>query len=101
MVVVYRTLPALLKEAELESLEPTLRAGSLDLRSLASKYAEGRPALLAHLKSIGTGTLGVCQKLTNAIAKAERLGMLQPYLDEAVSAAPGSLQPMKGSSGFS
>ena len=83
--MVFRTLAALLRDAELESLEDVLRAGDLGLRSLVSKYAEGRPALLAHLKGIGTGTLGVCQKLTNTVAKADRLGMLQPYLDEAVS----------------
>ena len=48
-----------------------------------------RPALLSHLKSAGVQRLGDRQKLTNALAKAERAGLLSPYLDEGRALASG------------
>ena len=42
----------------------------------------GRPALLAHLKASGVDKLGDRQKLTNALSKADREGLIEPYLAE-------------------
>ena len=61
----------------------------MTLKSIESQFAAGRPALLAALKEAGVGTLGARQKLTNALAKAKRLGTLQPYLDEEATLSSG------------
>lgn len=84
-----RTLPDLLREFGLEQLHEALAQQGVTLASLAAKLKESRPTLLAHLKESGVEKLGDRQKIANAVAKADRLGNLQPYLDEAAAIASG------------
>ena len=82
-----RSCADLLREAQLEALSDLMKGQTL--AELASTLKEGRPALFSHLKACGVDKLGDRQKLTNALAKAERLGTMRPYLDEASASSSG------------
>lgn len=91
------SLPQLL----LEALPPPFPTASLDaitaslssitLDDLATELAgkDGRQAVLSKLKLSGVERIGDRQKIANALAKADRLGTLKPYLDEATAMNSG------------
>jgi tetratricopeptide (TPR) repeat protein len=93
-----QTLPQLL----LQALPPPFPTPSLDalaaaLSSFTLKELEtalkgkdgGRQAVLSQLKSAGVERIGDRQKIANTLAKADRLGTLKPYLDEATAMSSG------------
>ena len=91
------TLPQLLLEAlpppfptaSLDALAASLSSATLD--DLATELAgkDGRQAVLSKLKSSGVERIGDRQKIANALAKADRLGTLKPYLDEVTAMSSG------------
>ena len=90
-----RSLPSVLKEA----LGADAGADALNalgqhtsLLDLAAKLMQGRPVLMAFLKELGIKALGERQKIVNTLSKADRLGVLCPYLDEATALMSGLAQ---------
>ena len=93
-----RTYPDLVREARRLILgNDSLSADVLGDDTMAlevtlielAKIAKNRTAVLAILKDRGVEKLGERQKLTNALAKAERANLLKPCLDERTAIASG------------
>ena len=68
------TIAELLGELDLEHLGPALASETTG--SLRARLADGRPALLAHLKGAGVKSLPERQAVAGALAKAVRAGRI-------------------------
>ena len=96
-----QTLPQLLLEAlpppfptaSLDALTAALSSVTLKELETALQGKDGRQAVLSQLKSSGVERIGDRQKIANALAKADRLGTLKPYLDEATAVSSGLAGP--------